>query len=131
MFHAALMTSNLDACNRYDEAYYATRYPIRTSVVSIKMPKYRPWAQDIDNDLRRLIAQGIDNKMNSRGIPQRKKEFSGLEPISIGQPTTLFFMYLAGIILSLIVFCFENIQKPRVHGKRNVKIREIEINAGL
>lgn len=105
----ALMTSNLDGCNRYDEAYYATSHPIRTNVAGVKMPKFRPWARDISKDIRHLIAQGIDNKMNSRGIPQRRREFSGLEPISIGQLSTLFFMYLLGIVISLIAFCLEKL----------------------
>ena len=121
-YPSAIMTSNLDACNRYDEAYYATRHPIRTNVVSVKMPKYRPWAKAISDDLRHLIAQGIDNKMSSRGIPQRKKEFSGLEPISIGQLTTLFFMYLFGIVVALIAFCFEKLQEPRLYRLRNAAL---------
>ena len=114
------MTSNLDACNRYDEAYYATRYPIRTNLVGVKMPKYRPWLEDISNDLRHLIAQGIDNKMSSRGIDQRKREFSGLEPINISQLTTLFFWYLAGIVASLLAFCFEKLQGPRLSSRQSM-----------
>ena len=121
-FPPALMTSNLDACNRFPELYYATSYPLRTNVVSIKMPKYRPWAEAISGDLRHLIAQGIDNKMNSRGVPQRKKDFSGLEPISIGQLATLFFMYLLGIVVSLIAFCFEKLQEPRLYRMRNATL---------
>ena len=108
------MTSSRDAITRYDEAYYATRNPIRSSVVGIKAPKHRPWAGDIDDDLRHLAAAGIDNRMNSRHSPQRTVAVAGvtdLEAIALSQVAAAFFLWLAGAVLAVVALCFELLQR--------------------
>ena len=74
------------------------------------MPKYRPWLDDIDSDIRHITAQGIDNVLNSRGIDEKPLEFPGLKPISNLQLSTLFFMYLLGNLAALMTFGFENLR---------------------
>lgn len=93
---------------RVPEAYFST-IPVRTGVIGIKMPKYRPWHEDLSNDIRNLVTQGIDNKMNIRDVPQSKRESAKLEAISLPQLTALFIMYLTGIVLAIMTFVAERI----------------------
>ena len=104
------MSSNVIGADRHTRIYYATQNPVRVSPVAIKLPKYRPWREDIDNDLHHLISHGIDNVMNSRNQPQRRLEFSALEALNMSQMTTAFLMYLFGMVVSLLVFLAEKAQ---------------------
>ena len=93
---------------RVPEAYFSSN-PVRTGVIGIKMPKFRPWHEALSNDIRNRVTQGIDNKMNIRNVPQSKIEPAELEPISLGQLATLFIMYLAGTLVAVIAFLIERV----------------------
>lgn len=104
------MSSNAVGADRHPKVYYATQNPVRVNPVGFKMPKYRPWKEQLDNDLRHLISQGIDNVMNSRNRPQRKLEMSSQEALSLAQLTTAFYMYSFGMALAALVFLGERIK---------------------
>ena len=92
---------------RDEELHYAHE-PLRVSLTSIKMPKHRPWLEDINRDLWNMVASGIDIKINSKhDIPQQKVEKNILEPINTSHLAAAFFFYLVGMLLSAVAFGFE------------------------
>ena len=94
---------------RNEEIHYAHE-PLRASLGGFKMPKYRPWLEDINRDLRNMAAHGIDIKINSKyNIPQQKVDKNILEPINTSHLAAAFFFLLVGMLLSTVTFCFESL----------------------
>ena len=109
---SGIVTSGKIAIVRFPELYYSL-VPVRTNLVAIKMPKYRPWRDSIDRDILRLITHGIDNKINSQDLPQVKRPHPTLLPINLEQLTTLFYLYAIGIVLAFIAFAGEKMSFKR------------------
>ena len=83
---------------------------MRTNIISIKTPKFRPWAEALDNDIRNLISFGIDNKLNDNdyfSIPQAKKAEKAVDEIILPQISTIFCTYFVGMFLALVAFFVE------------------------
>ena len=96
------------AAIRFPELYYSG-VPVRTNLIAVKMPKYRPWQDAINRDILHLITHGIDNKINSQDIPQVRRPNPPLLPINLAQLTTLMYLYAIGIVLALLAFAVEKV----------------------
>ena len=108
--------------------FYLSNLPIRGNPVGFKYPLHSPWRDDLDRDILNMQAFGIDNKLNdintrilkgmNVGLPLRvdtgpKWQGRGssvtLEPINLGQLSTIFFLFLVGNVCAFACFFVERI----------------------
>ena len=81
---------------------------IRASPCGIKMPRNRPWAEDVQRDLGRMMAMGIEVRFfRAYAPPGYERKDAGLKAIGLTHFTSTFGFLLAFHVLALIVFCFE------------------------
>ena len=95
---------------RFPEIYYSSN-PVRTIIIAVKLPKFRPWLRVINRDIQHLIIHGIDNKINIANAPQVEIPNPPLQPVNLAQLATIFYLYAFGTVLALVSFAVEKVGK--------------------
>ena len=72
------------------------------------MPKHRPWAKDIEQDLGQMMAMGIEVKFFRKyAVPGNEEPSEDLKAFNVSHFTSIFGFLLMLYVLALIAFCIE------------------------